>query len=287
MDYCSSCHRHLNGALVCPGCGAYAPDIAPPAVEGHALSTTTETAVTGASPWFTASRTRHGSDLRDEAAGGDGTDEVPHTGSSGGLEAAPQGRAARRRQLARWKKNKRRAVVATAVALVGGGLTLAALDRPPTDRAQAATAPDDTHKDDTYKGVPEEAPALPTLPAPAQPDTSRSSRTTPPVQPPAADLPREKSPAPARRTTRTITRPDAAGPAQPTPEAPATSAPQPGTDSPASPETDQGGTGRTAEQPPPATDDTDSGASSGATHPSRSPTATSPAEICLLVVCIG
>ncbi|WP_456340222.1 SCO2400 family protein [Streptomyces olivaceus] len=29
MDYCSSCRRHLNGALVCPGCGAYAPDIDP------------------------------------------------------------------------------------------------------------------------------------------------------------------------------------------------------------------------------------------------------------------
>ncbi|WP_455713019.1 SCO2400 family protein, partial [Streptomyces platensis] len=30
MDYCSSCRRSLNGALVCPGCGDYAPDIAPP-----------------------------------------------------------------------------------------------------------------------------------------------------------------------------------------------------------------------------------------------------------------
>ena len=29
MDYCSSCRRNLNGALVCPGCGAYAADIAP------------------------------------------------------------------------------------------------------------------------------------------------------------------------------------------------------------------------------------------------------------------
>ncbi|GAA2632570.1 SCO2400 family protein [Streptomyces vastus] len=286
MDYCSSCHRHLNGALVCPGCGAYAPDIAPPAVEGRALPTTTETAVTATSQWFTASRTRHGSDLRGEAAGGDGTDEVPHTGSSDGLGAAPQGRAARRRQLARWKKNKRRAVVATAVALVGGGLTVAALDRPSTDRAEAATAPDDTNKDDAYKGVPEEPPALPTLPAPTQPDTSRSSRT-PPVRPPAADLPREKSPAPARRTTRTVTRPDAAAPAQPTPAAPATSGPQSQTDSPNSPETDQGGTGRAAEQPPPAADGSDSGTSSGATQPSPSPSATSPSEICLLVVCIG
>ncbi|WP_420711789.1 SCO2400 family protein [Streptomyces sp. NRRL F-5123] len=31
MDYCYQCRRNLNGALVCPGCGAYAPDIAPPA----------------------------------------------------------------------------------------------------------------------------------------------------------------------------------------------------------------------------------------------------------------
>src|SRR5690606_16786591 len=35
MDYCSTCHRHLNGALVCPGCGAYAPDIAPGVLGGH------------------------------------------------------------------------------------------------------------------------------------------------------------------------------------------------------------------------------------------------------------
>ncbi|MGW4565251.1 SCO2400 family protein [Streptomyces sp. NPDC004561] len=35
MDYCSACRRHLNGALVCPGCGAYAPDIAPPGSAGY------------------------------------------------------------------------------------------------------------------------------------------------------------------------------------------------------------------------------------------------------------
>ncbi|MER6981709.1 hypothetical protein ABT317_33260, partial [Streptomyces carpinensis] len=37
MDYCSTCRRHLNGALVCPGCGAYAPDIAPNATADSAL----------------------------------------------------------------------------------------------------------------------------------------------------------------------------------------------------------------------------------------------------------
>ncbi|NGO45515.1 SCO2400 family protein [Streptomyces ureilyticus] len=284
MDYCSSCHRHLNGALVCPGCGAYAPDIAPPAIENRALPKTTDTAVTETSEWFTAPRTRRGSDLRAEAPGGEGADEVSHTGPSGGLETPSQGRAARRRQLARWKKNKRRAVVATAVALVGGGLTVATLDRPSTERAQAATAPDDTQK-----GAPEKPAAPPTLPTPTaqHPDTHRSSRTTPPARPPAADLPRQQSPTPARRTTRTITRPDAAAPAQPAPTA--TSDPRPGTDSPPAAGTDQGGNGGTADQPssPPATDGTGGTDSGTSSQPSTSPTPTPPGEICLLVVCLG
>ncbi|WP_444545799.1 SCO2400 family protein [Streptomyces tendae] len=42
MDYCSSCRRHLNGALVCPGCGAYAPDIDP-----HVGGNTGDTGDTG------------------------------------------------------------------------------------------------------------------------------------------------------------------------------------------------------------------------------------------------
>ncbi|WP_446697036.1 SCO2400 family protein, partial [Streptomyces heliomycini] len=37
MDYCSTCRRHLNGALVCPGCGAYAPDIAPAVIGGRTV----------------------------------------------------------------------------------------------------------------------------------------------------------------------------------------------------------------------------------------------------------
>ncbi|KUO06948.1 hypothetical protein AQJ58_38160 [Streptomyces sp. DSM 15324] len=64
---------------------------------------------------------------------------VPSVASA---QSAPLGRAARRRQLARWKKNQRRAVVATAVALVGGGLSAVALDRQGGDRAQAASAPE-------------------------------------------------------------------------------------------------------------------------------------------------
>ncbi|MET8217632.1 hypothetical protein ABZV23_17735 [Streptomyces hirsutus] len=63
-------------------------------------------------------------------------DPVPASAS------APTGRAARRRQLARWRKTQRRALVATAVAFVGGGLTLVSMDRDAGDRARAATAPE-------------------------------------------------------------------------------------------------------------------------------------------------
>ncbi|MGO4759530.1 hypothetical protein AB4212_64740, partial [Streptomyces sp. 2MCAF27] len=37
MDYCPACRRHLNGALACPGCGAYAEAYAYPAAENAAV----------------------------------------------------------------------------------------------------------------------------------------------------------------------------------------------------------------------------------------------------------
>ncbi|MEU8573732.1 SCO2400 family protein [Streptomyces asoensis] len=151
MDYCSTCRRHLNGALVCPGCGAYAPDIAPIRVErGIAAAPVARSAPGPTAPTPTA-RTlppvqvpvqapapAH-SGIAPAAAPADGAEDVP---SGPAAPYAPPGRAARRRQLARWKKNQRRAVVATAVALVGGGLTFAALDRQTGDQAQAATTPE-------------------------------------------------------------------------------------------------------------------------------------------------
>ena len=56
MDYCSSCRRHLNGALICPGCGDYAPDIAPSAQRSRAAAATTVAAAAAYadeefSPW--------------------------------------------------------------------------------------------------------------------------------------------------------------------------------------------------------------------------------------------
>ncbi|WP_405963766.1 hypothetical protein OG713_20290 [Streptomyces sp. NBC_00723] len=151
MDYCSTCRRHLNGALVCPGCGAYAPDIAPVTVDrgiapARVAMTTrisppvpdpTPARLTPASPPYADTST-----YADTPASAAPSPDSESVASATAVPYARQGRAARRRQLARWKKNQRRAVVATAVALVGGGLTFAALDRQTGDQAQAATVPE-------------------------------------------------------------------------------------------------------------------------------------------------
>lgn len=74
MDYCSSCRRHLNGALVCPGCGAYARDIAPPSADGRdGPAGGAASAMTGDGPGATyagesaACDRWHDDPLRDEA----------------------------------------------------------------------------------------------------------------------------------------------------------------------------------------------------------------------------
>ncbi|MGW2939908.1 SCO2400 family protein [Streptomyces sp. NPDC001156] len=86
----------------------------------------------------------HDSLLEGEAESNTAMDVAPHVAADAeGLPPARPGRAARRRRLARWRKNKRRAAVASAVALVGGGLSIAMMDRHSTDQAQAAVAPDD------------------------------------------------------------------------------------------------------------------------------------------------
>ncbi|MGX4690787.1 SCO2400 family protein [Streptomyces sp. JNUCC 63] len=292
MDYCSSCRRHLNGALVCPGCGAYAPDIAPPAADTRTGSAWgTAPTMTGDAPGTTnagesgAPDAWHDGLLHGEAEPGPGTSTAPSTDVEG-IPPARQGRAARRRQLARWKKNKRRAAVATAVALVGGGLTIAAMDRDATSRAQAATAPDDRGM-----GIAEEQTSQHTHPAPTPPTTHRSShttpehtspgQTTPKTQSPATNAPRQQAlPAP-QRATPPIARPDAAASPRPA----ATSAPQPQNTAPSSDDTAPDRTGTAAERPsaPAASGGTNSGTS--LTDPA--PASTPPKRVCLLVVCLG
>ncbi|MGN9758755.1 SCO2400 family protein [Streptomyces sp. SD31] len=287
MDYCSSCRRHLNGALVCPGCGAYAPDIAPSAVGGPTVSALPGTAATATSAWETpADDTWYDGYFRDEAAPAAGMDEtdapLAPAADVEGVPAAPQGRAARRRQRARWKKNQRRAVVATAVALVGGGLTVSAMDRGAGDKAQAATAPENP-KTATAEHQATEL----TRPASTPQDTHRSPRTaaTPPshLTPTNASHPQS---VPDERTAPQVTRPDAAA----TPTAAATPAPQSQAVTPASRGTDSGdSSGTTAEQQqtpaPSATEGSDTGTSTSPSSPA--PEETSPAQLCVLnLVCL-
>jgi hypothetical protein len=214
--------------------------------------------------------------------------EAPQTDPTGDLAAvppAPQGRAARRRQRARWKKNQRKAVVATAVALVGGGLTVSAMDWQPGDRTQAATAPGSA-------GTEEEQSAQHTGPTSTQPGT-RPSSPEPRGQSPAPDRSRRKHAATPPRTTPSRIQPDAAAPPRTTP----TPDSQPQTASPTS-----AGTGtvpdRTDTTPaqtpaPTATDGKGTGTSGsgttdpGTSQPNPAPATTSPTEICLLVVCLG
>ncbi|MFJ7900204.1 hypothetical protein ACIQ6V_06795 [Streptomyces sp. NPDC096198] len=297
MDYCSSCRRHLNGALVCPGCGAYAPDIAP--------RTTASTPVRTAGPAATrpvpapVPRVPDAFDAWQDRGPRSETAAPPTVPEALEAPEAPEtpsgasrGRAARRRQLARWKKNKRRAAVATAVALVGGGLTLTAMERQSGDRAQAATAPDNRPMGGTGEQTAEEPP-----PPSAPSGTHRSAPSPRTAAPGQADdrAVHRSSGAAAPRTAAPDTRPDAAATPRPvaTPAAPhrsaapvggattapggsaAAAAPRPSTPSAAAPST-----------PPASSGGTDPSGGSGSQSGASAP-ATSPAHLCLLVVCLS
>ncbi|MEU2129012.1 hypothetical protein [Streptomyces sp. NPDC018352] len=286
MDYCSSCRRTLNGALVCPGCGAYAPDIAPSAPSGHhrRFATPATVAPTGAA-WPAQELpeqaaypdSAHCFDVVDDAPG---APDVPAASSTPAMPTT-QGRAARRRKLARWKKHRRRAVLASTVALVGGGLTLAVLpsSRPSTGHdAQAAattpepraTTPDRADAPGTGTDNATETDSSSTRPSTRAPQSSgtdshpaatsgSSRRITVAVS--TAGTKRTRLPVVAARPASATNPKPRTTPA--TAEAPATSAPAPRTTTPA--------------------------AAPAADAPPRdpAPTATPPDQLCLLVICIG
>ncbi|MFH8693414.1 MULTISPECIES: hypothetical protein [unclassified Streptomyces] len=284
MDYCSSCRRHLNGALVCPGCGAYAPDIAPSAAGGPAASAVPGPAAGATTAWGSpAVDNWYDGYFRDETVPAEpdttaASDPVDDMDGAEGAPVSPQGRAARRRQRARWKKNQRRAVVATAVALMGGGLTVASMDRGSGDKAQAATAPERPEA-----ALPEQHTEL-ARPASTPPDTHKAPRTdTPSSKPSPTDVARE--PVTTPHATRQFTRPDAAA----SPSATATTVPQTQTVAPPSGGNtgDSGGSSADQQTPAPApTDGADSGASQAPSNPA--PEETTPEQLCVLnLLCLG
>ncbi|MFD8072534.1 hypothetical protein ACFV3E_07750 [Streptomyces sp. NPDC059718] len=181
-----------------------------------------------------------------------------------------QGRAARRRQMERWKKNRRRAAAATAVALVGGGLTVAALPHGGSKgRADTAAAAETL--------VPATARTVPLSSIPAQPGGDATHRPGQRAHP-ATTAPRGDAPhaapsatgttAPAHTAPQGDTRPRAGTvTAVPVPAdtAPPTTAPSSAPHSPAD---------------VPATPPT--------TTAAPTPSATkSPMQLCLLVLCVG
>ncbi|MFF4751696.1 SCO2400 family protein [Streptomyces sp. NPDC002514] len=282
MDYCTSCRRHLNGALVCPGCGAYAPDIAPDVSASGITAATPERpdtalAVPAGRPpaaWLRRYDVPPADEpeyVPDTAAVPPPADDVASPAPSG------EGRAARRRQRARWKKNQRRAVVATAVALVGGGLTVAAMDRH-SARPQAATAPDN-HRITLTGEMPEQTATVPA--APTDDATSASPSRTGNRDTGASRQRNEAAP----RTVASITRPDSAvapHPAttstahRPSTAAPATAHPSTGSQQPSGTPTPAPSTST------PAPSDPQTGTPAPSTPPSSDPT-----RLCLLVLCLG
>ncbi|MFJ7071541.1 hypothetical protein [Streptomyces sp. NPDC098781] len=209
----------------------------------------------------------------------DGAEDLAPSEDVDGVAAAPEGRAARRRQRARWKKNQRRAVVATAVALVGGGLTVSAFNEQSGDKAQAATAPE---RPNVGLALPEQQETELTRPASTPPDTRGSTRTDTPTSHPAPTN-AAREPVGTPRTTRQFTRPDVASTPAPT----ATKVPQTQTVTPAPGGQNSGGEG--AEQQTPAPEPTDGSQSPTSPAPtSPAPEGTSPAHLCVLnLLCLG
>ncbi|MFF8650114.1 hypothetical protein ACF06D_18040 [Streptomyces griseoluteus] len=286
MDYCSACRRHLNGALVCPGCGVCAsPDLAPMPVRTspYAVRQPADEDVPASRP---------GRSVPPPAA--------PHRPAE---VPSGSGRAVRRREQSRWRKTRRRAALATAVALVGGGLTLAAaLNHQPADR----TRPTAAQGEQPMGGTGPEATAG--LPVPTASPTGRptAAPSTPPhtsAKPPAA--PRSTTPTPHRATpkaakpspsaspsTRPYSRPLLPLPHDPAPVSTTPLTPPRQSPTPTKPTAATDATTPTPAErtDPPST--TPSAPQSPAPTDSHSPTAapstsTSPSHVCLLVLCLG
>ncbi|MFF5537261.1 hypothetical protein ACFY71_33175 [Streptomyces cinerochromogenes] len=285
MDYCSTCRRHLNGALVCPGCGAYAPDIAPPALTDRLGPDRSAESTTPGTSTATPPGTRGGDgftwDSESQPEQDAGAATGPSAGTAGVALTRP-GRAARRRQLARLKKHQRRAMVATAFALVGGGLSLATLDRHTASQAQAATAPDDRSMGAAKERVETE----PDQPAPKAPE-HRAPRTAPERHAPISAAPRHQTlPAPPS-TAAPVTRPDAV----PSPRPAVTSSPRQQTTTAASSDgtasKNRPAPDRTDTATPPAPAPTTGGMEPDTSGTAPAPAATSPDHLCLLGLCLG
>jgi hypothetical protein len=331
MDYCYTCRRTLNGVLVCPGCGAYAPDVdpntgvpggrfdgmhptgdyfppgsggfAPPgdALTGYAPAGYSAQAEYIPEPYIPAPYVPAGF-VPDPLPA---VDEAPAGSVLGPVSIAPtlhRGRAARRRQMDRWKKSRRRAGVATAFALFGGGVTVASMQAGGAHKGgtAAASSYDNTVTPvtlsvDTSAGGPSSS-TQHNAPAPAHHTASVPQQRTGVG---AQALPTGQATHPVTDNGGTI--PMAGGPssvqaayAQPAPST--TTAPpsvgnpgtttSPGTGSTKTQSGTSTGSGSTATTPPPTSSPTTPPATTP--PPTTAPTPPPPHQgLCVLILCIG
>jgi hypothetical protein len=215
---------------------------------------------------------------------------VDPSGDLGDVPPASKGRAARRRQLARWKKSQRRALVATAVALVGGGLTVASMDRGSGSKPQAASAPDDRTMgmagDNAAQQPPVQPPAQPSAAPHAthrqQPGTGHpSTHATHPTQAPVAAAPQQQAPATVTHTVQSVTH-------QVVHSAVAAVSSHPAAPSATPSHTAAPSSGSAAQQPSASASSGGTGQSTSSAAPAQASTAsTSPSEVCLLgLLCV-
>jgi hypothetical protein len=191
------------------------------------------------------------------------------------------GRAARRRQRDRWKKTQRRALVATAVAFVGGGLTVASMERQSTDRTQAAAAPDRE-----VMGIAEEQAKEPTPVSSTPTDTNGPKGSSSTARTATANTPHEQAAATPQATPTTqAVRPDSVT----TPLAGTVSSAESVVTGTVS-DTTTAAAEATASPTPSAADTDPSGTDTSSATPSPSESASSPSssQLCLLgLVCIS
>ncbi|MFI6942919.1 hypothetical protein ACIBI4_26950 [Streptomyces sp. NPDC050418] len=185
MDFCHPCHRHLNGALTCPGCGTPAD-----AVRRYAAARVAE----------------------DGAA--TGPDDTPATG----VVRSHRGRRAQRSRAAqRAHRRKRHKVllITAGLALAAGALSLTELGTEHPAGPTAAPAPSDpaTTAEPTSAPAPTTASARPSreAPEPTSRTSSSSSSAAPRVTPDGAGEssapPRPEGQAPAERPPTTKPKP--------------------------------------------------------------------------------
>ncbi|MFH8340709.1 hypothetical protein [Streptomyces sp. AM6-12] len=204
MDYCLPCRRHLNGALVCPGCGTPADRIPGPARVGP-------------------------------------ENGEPEQGTGGEPREPGGGRAERRSRKAAAHRRKRRrtALLAVGFALAAGGLGLAELgtDAPlPFTGGGTATVKDTSAGDSSGPSARTTAPPQvsdvsatsgPTASASGSPSAGSSASASPSATSSTATAPPSATTAPGSPVTAPTTPATTPPTASPPTTAPATSPPPP------------------------------------------------------------